>query len=44
MQCDGSTMNTHLMSRKVLILCDYDALYAAVELQLSSLPEAQIIA
>ncbi len=43
MQCDGSTMNTHLMSRKVLILCDYDALYAAVELQLSSLPEAQVI-
>jgi hypothetical protein len=36
-------MNTHLMSRKVLILCDYDALYAAVELQLSALPEAQVI-
>ena len=36
-------MNTHLMSRKVLILCDYDALYAAVELQLSSLPEARVI-
>ena len=36
-------MNTPLMSRKVLILCDYDALYAAVELQLSSLPEAQVI-
>ena len=36
-------MNRHLMSRKVLILCDYDALYAAVELQLGSLPEAQVI-
>lgn len=36
-------MNPRVMSRKVLILCDYDALYAAVELQLSSLPEARVI-
>ena len=36
-------MNTHLMSRNALILCDYDALYAAVELQLSSLQQARVI-
>ncbi len=36
-------MHTDLMSKRVLILCDHDALYAVIELQLSSLPEAQAI-
>ncbi len=31
------------MSKTVLILCDYDALYAAIELQLSRLLEARLV-
>ncbi len=29
-------------SNSVLVLCDYDALYAAIELKLSTLPEVQV--
>ena len=34
-------MTTDVMSKKVPILCDYDALFAAIELKLSSLPHVQ---
>ena len=37
------TMTTDLMSNTVLILCDYDALYAAIELQLGRLLEARLV-
>jgi hypothetical protein len=36
-------MTTDLANPKVLILCDYDALYAAIELKLSRLPDMQMI-
>lgn len=36
-------MTTDLAGKTVLILCDHDALYAAVELELNRLLEAQII-
>ena len=36
-------MTTDLMSKTVLILCDYDALYAAIELQLSRLLETRLV-
>lgn len=36
-------MTTNLAGKTVLILCDYDALYAAIELELSRLLEVRII-
>ncbi len=36
-------MTTDLAGKTVLILCDHDALYAAIELELNRLLEAQII-
>ena len=36
-------MTTDLANPKVLILCDYDALYSAIELKLSRLPEMDVI-
>jgi hypothetical protein len=36
-------MTTDLMSKTVLVLCDFDALYAAIELQLSRLLETRLI-
>ncbi len=35
-------MTTDVISKVALILCDYDALYAAIELKLSSLPDVQV--
>ena len=37
-----STMTTDVIGKVALILCDYDALYAAIELKLSSLPDVQV--
>jgi DNA-binding NarL/FixJ family response regulator len=31
------------LSNQVLVLCDHDALYAAIELKLSSLPEVRVM-
>ena len=36
-------MTADLLSKTVLILCDYDALYAAIELQLSRLSGTRLI-
>jgi len=36
-------MMTDVMSKQVHVLCDYDALYAAIELKLSGLPQVQVI-
>ena len=36
-------MMTDVMSKQVHVLCDYDALYAAIELKLSSLPQVQVV-
>jgi hypothetical protein len=36
-------MMTDVMSKQIHVLCDYDALYAAIELKLSSLPQVQVI-
>jgi hypothetical protein len=33
---------TDVMSKQVHVLCDYDALYAAIELKLSGLPQVQV--
>jgi hypothetical protein len=35
-------MTTDVIGKVALILCDYDALYAAIELKLSSLPDVQV--
>jgi DNA-binding response OmpR family regulator len=35
-------MTTDVISKVALILCDYDALYAAIELKLSNLPDVQV--
>lgn len=35
-------MMTDVMSKQVHVLCDYDALYAAIELKLSGLPQVQV--
>jgi hypothetical protein len=35
-------MTSDLISKSVLVLCDYDALYAAIELKLSIIPEAKV--
>jgi len=34
---------TDVMSKQVHVLCDYDALYAAIELKLSGLPQVRVI-
>ena len=36
-------MMTNVMSKQIHVLCDYDALYAAIELKLSGLPHVQVI-
>lgn len=36
-------MMTDVMSKQVHVLCDYDALYAAIELKLSGLPQVRVI-
>jgi hypothetical protein len=36
-------MMTDVMSKQVHVLCDYDALYTAIELKLSSLPQVQVV-
>jgi hypothetical protein len=36
-------MTTDSIAKSILVLCDYDALYMAIELKLSSLPEVQVI-
>jgi hypothetical protein len=36
-------MMTDVISKQVHVLCDYDALYAAIELKLSSLPQVQVV-
>jgi hypothetical protein len=36
-------MTTDVMSKQVPVLCDYDALYAAIELKLSALPQVRVI-
>lgn len=35
-------MMADVMSKQVRVLCDYDALYAAIELKLSGLPQVQV--
>ena len=35
-------MTTDVISKVALILCDYDALYTAIELKLSGLPDVQV--
>ena len=36
-------MTTDVMSTKIPVLCDYDALYTAIELKLSALPQVHVI-
>ncbi len=36
-------MTTDVMSTPISVLCDYDALYAAIELKLSALPHVHVI-
>ncbi len=36
-------MMTDVMSTPISVLCDYDALYAAIELKLSALPHVHVI-
>ena len=36
-------MTTDVMSTQIPVLCDYDALYAAIELKLSALPQVHVI-
>lgn len=36
-------MKTNGMSKEVYVLCDHDALYAAIELKLSSLPQVHVL-
>jgi hypothetical protein len=38
-----STMTTDVMSKQIPVLCDYDALFAAIELKLSALPQVQVL-
>jgi hypothetical protein len=35
-------MTNDPMGKSILVLCDYDALYAAIELKLSAMPEAHV--
>jgi hypothetical protein len=35
-------MMTDVMSKQIHVLCDYDALYAAIELKLSGMPQVQV--
>lgn len=37
------TTATNVMSKQIYVLCDYDALYAAIELKLSGLSQAHVI-
>lgn len=36
-------MATDVMSKQIHVLCDYDALYTAIELKLNSLPQAHVV-
>ncbi len=36
-------MTTEVMSKRVHVLCDHDALFAAIELKLSNLPQVHVI-
>jgi len=36
-------MTTDVVSNKIPVLCDYDALFAAIELKLSALPHVQVL-
>ncbi len=36
-------MTTDVMSKQIPVLCDYDALYAAIELKLSTLPHVRVV-
>ena len=36
-------MKTDVMSKEVYVLCDHDALYTAIELKLSSLPQVRVL-
>jgi hypothetical protein len=36
-------MTTDVMNKQVPVLCDYDALYAAIELKLSALPQVRVV-
>jgi len=36
-------MITNTLRKKILVLCDHDALYSAIEMKLSGLPQASIV-
>ena len=36
-------MKTDVMSKEVYVLCDHDALYTAIELKLSGLPQVHVL-
>jgi len=36
-------MTTDTLRKKILVLCDHDALYSAIEMKLTSLPQSSII-